>query len=53
MDIVRLGSGRMKHDDRWFCFPLVKGKIDIYVIGWASKVASKTDLKVEHGGHDS
>ena len=35
---------------------LVKGKIDICAIGWASTVASKRilgDLETEHGGHEA
>ena len=32
---------------------MVKGKIDICAIGWASRVASKTDLEAEHGGHEA
>ena len=36
-----LGGGRMNHDDR--CF-------DICAIGWASRVASKTDFGRFRGG---
>ena len=37
-------------------FCVVKGKIDISPIGWASTVASKRilgDLEAEHGGHEA
>ena len=53
MDIGRLGGGRMKS---LFCFALVKGKIDICAIAWASRVASNRilgDLEAEHGGHEA